>query len=277
MKDFTVFSFVVLAIFSSSCKNSDQTTLSNRGHIVLNDSSTIVTETDSQYLRDEFADLVVKPKVADVPAAKEVTNTQTPTSVPVASPVSNVEINQSGFTIDYGSFKALLTGITTKEYKKQDPAKEYGVSYQVIGGDLTKSQLVFSGVKTISISQRYQSNLDLKNNSETLDLKSMGTHTSDWADVKVQKKGNQFVADLSVLQSLDFKQISNANLKNAVEKELRAKRANTQTVKQWLDLISKVRTAKDKPCNINLNNVQWRVTGTDNQGKAINKLIRIDV
>lgn len=242
--------------------------------IVFNDSSTIVTEKDSQYLKDEFTELEVKAPPAEVTVPTQ--NKVNKDSVAASAPNNNAIMNQSGLMIDYGTFKILLPGINIKEYKKQDPANSHGVSYQVIGGNLSKSQLVISGVKNMHISQRYQSNLTLEDNSQTLNLKNMGRFISDWEDLKVQQKGNQFVANLGNLNTLDFKQFSNSTLKNAVQKELHSKRANSQIVKDWMKAISSVHSAKDDPCEVKLDNVQWKLTGTDNQGKTINKLIRID-
>jgi len=272
LKYFSCFTLVICAFLFASC--SDLEPQKDHRPIVFNDSATIVTETDSQYLKDSVMDM--EAKALPLETSKE---TPEPIKAQVPVPENKVvtaEKQENGFVIDFGNFKAVITNLETREFKKQNPVNDLGVSYKVTSGDLTKSNLIISGVKNITVRQRYQSNLGLNANNQQLNLNNLGTYTSDWVNLNASHKNNQFIFDLKSLVSLTFKQISNATLKNAVQKELRNKRSNNKIVQEWLNSINKVKSANDKPCEIILNNVQWQLNGTDNNGKSFTKLIRID-
>jgi hypothetical protein len=258
-----------------SCKNEK----AGQGHgpIVLGDSATIVTEKDSGHLRDMVMDMearqtiaVPEPKVA--PPKEEVVE-----KAPARSPVTpEADNNAKGFILDFGTVQMKITGIKTTEYQKQDPVKDAGLSYACTEGDIAGSDLIMSGMKNVKIEQRYQTQLHLKSSLGEISLRNLGLATSDWKEIKGRQSGATIRFDLSSLKKPEFNKISNRALKNALEKELRRQRAGRSTEQKWLSEIRRTRSAKDKPCEIILHDVQWRISGTDSKGRNFHKTIRLD-
>lgn len=248
----------------------------------MGDSTLIVTETDSVYLQNMVLDIQgnslgnLSSTIKNEGATTLLNVEESPTASKESEASNKAITKSSDFEIDYGTFKVVIQNVEAKEFKKQNPSADPGVSYMITKGNLNQSQLIISGVQSLQIEQRYQSNLELVDGSQTLSLKSLGTFTSNWEKIQPTKKGEQFVLSLNGLANLSFSNINNASLKNGVQKQLKANRANTQTVQEWNKKIARVKSFKDAPCKVVLNNVQWRMTGKDSKGNNFTKLIRID-
>lgn len=248
----------------------------NHGPIVLGDSTTIITETDSQYLRDMVMDIQpTAPSRQEEPApAKDTAAKRQPVKDTLAAVKQEAAV--PGFTIDFGDASVVLAGLDAAQPKRQDPKRESDLSYSLRSGEPGKGKLVFYNAKNVTVKQRYQSRLLLKSALGTVDLRDLGLYTSGWNTVPVAAKGNTQSVDLNALLRPSFSQVNNNKVKNAADRELRKRRAGSKTIQSWLKEIRSIRGANDKPCEIELDNVQWQISGTDAKGKPFRKNIRID-
>jgi hypothetical protein len=257
----------------SSCGNSPDT--QNREPIKLGDSSTIITEKDSQYLKDDVMDLVptqrlnIDTTVAAPKKDKEVTIRDT-----AVAPAK--EQTAAGYTINFGDAKIVMAGLQAKDARKQNAEREDGLTYSLRSGNIASSKLYIYGVKNATIKQRYQSRLMLKSNLGSVDLRDLGLYTSGWNTVPASQSGTTATINLSSLNNIGYTQVNNNKIKNATDRELRKRRTNSRTIQNWMKEIKRVRNADDEPCDIILDNVQWQISGTDAKGKAFHKTIRID-
>lgn len=248
----------------------------NHGPILLGDSATIITETDSQYLRDMVMDIQpTAPSRQEEPApAKDTASKRQPVKDTVTTVKQEAAV--PGFTIDFGDASVVLAGLDAAQPKRQDPKRESDLSYSLRSGEPGKGKLVFYNAKNVTVKQRYQSRLLLKSALGTVDLRDLGIYTSGWSTIPVSAKGNTQSADLNALLRPSFSQVNNNKVKNAADRELRKRRAGSKTIQGWLKEIRGIRGANDKPCEIELDNVQWQISGIDAKGKPFRKNIRID-
>lgn len=247
-----------------------------RGPIVLGDSATIVTEKDSQYLRDMVMD--IQPAYDNNPEPQKPVK-DTVKKQPVRDTVTTTTKQEAvapGLAVEFGGTKMVLAGLDASQPRKQNADKENELSFSLRSGEPGKGKLVFYNAKNVTVKQRYQSRLLLKSPLGTVDLRDLGLYTSGWNTVAVSNKGNTQSFDLNALLHPAFSQVNNAKVKNAADRELRKRRAGSKAIQGWMKEIKGIRNANDKPCDIELDNIQWQVSGTDAQGKPFRKTIRID-
>ena len=273
------FSPLVFLLTAAACGNVTQQTSAKRGAIVLGDTSTIVTETDTTYLSDLVSDITPKEFVQSAVAKPEEKAPEPEEKPATTEKTTAAETSTAaGFTIDFGQgVKVVMTGITTKEFQQQDPEKDAGVSYAVATGDFLNSNMHISGLQEVKIRQRYQSYLVLNSGKEELSLQNMGGYLSDWQDMTLKNSAGEAVLDMSGLAHLKFKSFSNGTLENAVRRAARSARMTRSDLNDWLQKIRKTRSANDAPCLLKLDNVQWQISGKTSQGRSFFKTIRMDI
>jgi len=260
-----------LALFLGSCGSNNGSR--NRGPIVLGDSSTIITETDSQYLKDDVPDIAPRrAQPADTPHQAP----QKAAPAKDSTPVARQEPEAAGQGIDFGGAKVVLAGLKLKEPRRQNPVQESGLTYSLQSGRLGASKLIVYGGRNVTVKQRYQSRLVLKSSLGTVDLRELGLYTSGWANLSAGRSGDAQSFALTGLNNVGFAQVNNNKIKNAADRELRKRRTNSRTIQSWMKEIRRTRSANDEPCEIQLDNVQWQISGTDEKGKSFHKTIRID-
>jgi hypothetical protein len=247
--------------------------------IVLGDASTIVTETDSQYLQDFVAD--VKPaKQAEEPI-KDTAATQPPadTAQPAEpQPQAQTEPQEvptgKGLTAAFKGLTVFIPNIETKTYNKQNLEKLNGASYELTGGKLNGNQLKITKGTVTKISQRHQTIVVAKNELGTLTLESLN-NLSEWEPIK--GSGTTYnIKDLSA-RNLDHANPSAAGIRNAVSKAVKNARLSRNAQNKWIKSLSKVKSVKQKPLTVVLRSVMWKIDGKDASGKAFQKQIRIDI
>lgn len=258
-----------MPIILSSC--SENSGNSNKGPIKLGDSATIITETDSQYLRDDVIDLEPKPEAEEIPEQKvQAPVKDTAVAVQAAAPKTD------GYTVDFGEAKMVLAGLDARDARRQNAEKDNGLTYAVKSGKLESGKVVFYGVKNVTVKQRYQSKLVLKSELGSVDLRDLGLYTSGWSPLPASAASGTQSFSLASLNRIDYTNVNNNKIKNAADRELRKRRAGSKTIQSWMKEIRGIRSADDKPCDIILDNVQWQVSGTDAKGRPFQKNIRID-
>ena len=263
-------------LLAASCGDSSDRL--NKGPIVLGDSASIVTEKDSQYLKDEVMDIEPR-RIREVDTAVPVPQAKETTTLPAkdtAVAVKQHQPEEAGQSIDFGGAKVVLAGLKLKEPRRQNTVQEDGLSYTLNSGNLGASKLVVYGAKNITIKQRYQSKLVLKSSLGTVDLRDLGLYTSGWNNVSGSNAGSTQSFALNGLNHIAYAQVNNNKIKNAADHELRKRRTNSRTIQSWMKEIKRVRSGNDKPCEIILDNVQWQISGTDEKGKPFRKTIRVD-
>jgi hypothetical protein len=263
--------FIIFIGGISAC--GDQPSGNKKGAIVLGDSSTIVTEKDARYLQDLVLDIEPAMPAPEQEAAPQKPEVPAPATVSVPQ---KTEPPATGFTIDFGNVKAVITGITTREFQKQNPEKDAGVSYARSTGNLAQSTLVLYGLKDVKVKQRYQTSLYVESDLGKLVLDNLGSYISDWVEISGKTSGKTVELDLKALQHPKFKSFSNAALKNALSRAAKKQNLKRAILNKWLAAVKRTRDAGDPPCKVELQNVQWQISGVDAKGKRIFKTVRID-
>jgi hypothetical protein len=249
-----------------SCKGERST--KSRGPIVLGDSSTIVTETNTALLQDQVTDL--KPALDNEEDTTATVRDTAQAKRPTAAAAAPVQAAPAGGLV--ASFREVtlnISGITTRSYGKQDLQKARGATYELTSGNLNGAQLRISGGQVTKVSQRYQSMLILKDGNDKLVLESLPRYTSDWE--VIDGSGVYNISGLNG-KDLEYKMPSANALRNAVQQAARRAHLNRQDTREWLDAVRNLRSPNQAPAAVILRSVMWRV-----EGKGFNKELRVDV
>lgn len=281
--------YIVLIVVSIGLLQGCGSDNPNRGKpIVLGDQSTIVTETDSQYLQDFVADIKPAQPVVQQEAPKEDTIAKQVAAekeaVPQQEQPKKEELKEeskeasvpkgNGLNIAFKEVSLLIPNINTRSYKQQDTKKANGVSYELVSGNLNGNQIKTGGSKVTKVSQRYQTVIAVKNDMGTLVLESLN-RTTDWQTLK----GGNNVYTISGLDTkhLQYLKATPAAIRNAVSRAARNKRMSRANEQKWVKSVSRVRDANDKPLVIILRSVMWKIEGKGADGKPYQKQLRIDI
>ena len=258
------------ALFLTSCDNLARR--QSRGPIALGDASTIVTETDSQYLQDMVPD-----PAFDAPA----TAAAAPDSMPVAvsappldtasNTTSNVQrptSNEPGLTADFGDVQVILPGVSAREASrsvKGSKAAAYTLSGTGFGG---KTIAVRGGtVKRIQQRTGYSAVVDMAGKPAL--LSDLGTQYTGWQTL--QGKGGDYALASAAAPSFNA---SASTIKTAVQKAARRQRLDRKAEQK---LLQSVRGMTSAPLSLVPRAFTWKIDGTDAGGKAFSKEVRIDV
>lgn len=247
---------------------------------MLGDPATIVTETDSQHLKDMVTDL--SPVIPE-PAPTTETPTQNTdttkkqeviTTAPVEKPTEAAAPQGKGLTVAFEPVTVFIPNIETKTYRNQDPKKGSGASYQLIDGNLNNNQLKISEGNVTKVSQRYQTVVILKNSLGTLQLDAL-SNTTEWKELK----GNKNTYTISGLDArkLEYADADASDIRKAVERALRAHRIAKRKHAEWLNSVRHTRDANQAPLKVVLRSVIWKIEGKDAKGKVYQKQLRIDL
>jgi len=252
----------------------------NHGPIVLGDSSTIVTEPDSQYRSDFVTDLTpAEPK----PQPEEVKKDTTPASAqPAAQSTAQAaptapaaqQATGSGLTIAFKEVTIFLPGIQAKGARNQNLQNANGATYQLTSGTLDGNQVKITAGKITKISMRYMSSIVARNNLGTLQLNALDA-SSPWQPMK---GGNNIYS----ITGLDAKHIlpikaSAGDIHNAVAKAVKQGRMNRRRQVEWENSLRNVRSVTQRPLSVYLHSVMWKIEGKDAGGKPFQKQVRIDI
>lgn len=274
MKD-TIFtrsvSLLILTLLLTSSCNRDRK--QSNGPIVLGDSTTMVTETDPQYLTDYVDDIQLrtinydstKPIKENIPAAPA-DSIQQKSSTPEAG--KGLEVAFKGVTV-------FIPGIEARSLREQNLENASGASYQLTSGKLNGKELHISGGATVTeVSQRYMTIVLARTDLGTLQLDRLDNLTN-W---KALSGGNN-VYTVSGLEanSLEYDKATPAQIRDAVERAARNKRFSRANIRRWTHEVRNVRSVAQSPLRVVLRSVMWKIDGQDANGKPFHKQIRIDI
>jgi hypothetical protein len=258
-------------LLATSCNEGGKN--NSGGPIVLGDPATIVTETDSAYLQDMVVDY--QPLAAVTPAADTAqpapavdtpkVAAQEPAAEPEEQPAKQEPVAEKGTNIQLGGASILIPDITLKGR---------GTSYQLKQGSLNGKQIKVTEGTVQKISQRYQTVVVVKNNLGTLVLDNLST-TTGWKELKGGGKAYT-IAGLED-RNLAAPKATPASIKSAVSRAARKSRANRRNEQKWLASVKKARSTNQKPLDVKLRSVMWKIDGKDAKGKAFSKQVRVDL
>jgi len=273
--------FLCGAVLLFSCKNNPT---KGHGPIVLGDSSTIVTETDSQKLRDFVTDLqptATTTTTRDTPAAKpqqdtvQKTAAVAPTPVPTVTPQpQHTQATPKGITAAFTDLSVTIPNTTAKGGSNQNLQRANGATYQLASGTLNGNTLNITGNVT-KVSQRYQTMVVLKDDDMgTLQLDELAS-TTDWTPLK----GRGSVYNITGLDAnhLNYDKASNREIRDAVTKACRKHRMSRKKEQDWVDDVRSVRAVNQKPLTLTVRSVMWKIDGKDAKGRNFSKQVRIDL
>lgn len=263
MRNLFFISTLSASLLLLSCSEKDT---KNHGPIVLGDSATIVTETEDKYLQDMVPDLrMVAPPAPSRTDTPKYEAPQPTAATPTAA--------QAGFTIDFGDMVFQLASINPQQDGKGFAGKS-SAALSAPAANFQPSTLSLREGSLTRVQQRIQTGVIMKESNPVLILSDLGTVSSNWETLKTN--GNS--VDIQALANPAFdKKLTNAAIKNAVQKAARGARLSTKEQQELVNKVSKVNAANEAPLAIVLKNVVWRVEGKDAKGKPFSREIRIDV
>ncbi|XZF12597.1 hypothetical protein ACTHGU_12480 [Chitinophagaceae bacterium MMS25-I14] len=250
----------------------------SHGPIVLGDSSSIVTETDSKYLQDYVTDIqpAVSEGAAEKQPAKDTAVTQPP-AAPAEKPkqqepvVAKAAPKGNGLNIEFKEVSVFIPGITTRQGSGRHNGNS--AAFGLTGGELNGSQLQISGATVQKITQRYQTSVILKSDLGTFALDALN-YSSQWQPVK--GSGTNFY-----ITGLDERKLEHTNananaIRSAVQRAGRSKRLSRRKEQELMNSIRNVRSVTQDPLSVVLRTVIWQIEGKGSNGKSFKKEIRID-
>lgn len=269
---------VILAIVVSLTACGDNAQQSKAPPIKMGDPSTIITETDTQYLADVVPDLnfttdrpvtIASTKPDSIIQQAATDSTQLATTTTEEAPV----ITGKGLKVPFPQVTFFIPGIETKTYKEPNLETDYGASYELTEGSLFNNKITITAAEINEVYMRYQTIIVARNKIGTLPLESLRKLT-DWK--KQKGSNNVYEIDLNP-NKLEGIVVSNKAIRNAVTRDARARNWTRNGIRQWQNALSKVRNTKQKPMHTELRSVMWKVTGKDANGRPFTRQLRIDV
>lgn len=273
MKNYKYIGFALI-ILGSSCTGNN--TANENAPIVLGDSSTIVTETDTAYLKSMFMPQAnvstttnpVETNVSDtvksdsLTIAKKDTLISKPKDTVVASKVAD------GLHIDFGENVFVFEKV---EVVGKNNVKGNSASYTLKPGTELNNALIKSlKGKIVQITQQYETELYFIKEGLSLPLSQIKTYSSSWENL-----GKDFKIQLNE-KKLQYTQASSAQLKKAADAAIKSARIKKSIEKKLLTQTSKL-VAGQKEIQPKLKTVKWKIKATDDRNKQVSYNVRIDI
>ncbi len=260
-------------IWLLSCKDASR---KNHGPIQLGDPATIVTEKDPQKLQDMVTDLnPVIPSTVHVdtpkPVAKVPVDSQKKTVAP--APVAATPVPQgAGLKAEFKETTLFIAGINAKQAGKANLQNQNGAVYTWVSGNIPGNVLHTTGNVT-KAAQRYQTIVVLKSKSGDLPLEDL-SETTPWQLLK-GGAGKYPLTGLTT-NELAVPDADASDIKNAIAKSCRKRRYSHKKMQEWLAVAANARKANQRPLEVNLRSVMWKIDGKDASGRMFSKQVRID-
>jgi hypothetical protein len=271
-KRFTLIGLIAATLLYSCNDGSKK----NHGPIVLGDSTTIVTETDPEKLRDLVADL--KPEIPSNTEKKD-TVAATPakpadTTKPVKTAAAPAALpSVPGLKADFAEVSVLIPGLSAKISGRGNLQHANGAVYTLENGNINGNTIRVTGNIT-KVSQRYQTVVMLRNNQGNILIDPLAT-TTDWEPLK--GGNNQYRITGLDAGSLEYSEANGNAIRNAVTRAAQRRRMSRRKVQEMVNSVRNVRAANQKPLSVELRSVMWKIDGKDAKGRNFSKQIRIDI
>ena len=241
--------------------------------IVMGDPSTIVTEVDSQYLKNFTEDISpVNKKPSEGAITKMMVQVDSADASKKINEENTTATSINGFTIHFEECEVVFDGLAAHALNNnQDERTLNSVSYVKDGGEIFNLNLEIKGLSDIRVEERIGTKLIVTNDSDSYLLNDLHKFTSPW--YPLAGKVNRFVSVSS--NSMQFHAFDKGKLRNAFDRELRKKKIVNSEINTILKKIDNVASYSDEPCKIVIATVQWRIFGMKD-GKKVQKLIQFD-
>lgn len=254
----------VLGLFTS-CEEQGK---GGNGPIVLGDSAYIVTETDSTYLQDMVLDYQpVAKKELQAPETPKVIDTPLQQQEPAKEEetVKEEEPKGKGLNIELRDFTLFIPNVA---------ARGSNGTYMLTKGNLSNNKLQITNGTVEEVEQRYQTVVVAESSLGKLVLDNLSTLAS-WKPLK----GNGKTYTISGIsdRELAAPKFSSFTLRRAIQSAARKQRLSKAQTQKWLNSVSNVRRANQKPLSVELRSVMWKIDGKDAKGKPFNRQVRIDL
>lgn len=266
---FTVLPFL---LFTSACSYTGNQTAN--APIVMGDSATIVTETDSQYLRSAFADYDVSNPVETTPVPENPKIDSPAATLPKNDTPTTVAKKQAGkgLTTDFGDIEVFIENLRVRN-EDANAKGSRSMAYSSDGSAFRPKNLVVNGgdANGASLKQKTDFEVVLNTGKELLPLPSLGKQSTGWQSVS----GKNSTFSLSESQVPTFK-ITNASIKNAAQQAARKARMSSKEQTALLNRLGRVKTVDGDLLQAKPVATMWQVTAKDAKGKTVTKEIRVD-
>ena len=257
------FCFGIL-LFSVACK---QQAAKNSLPITMQNAATIVTETDSNFLKNIVEDI-------------------SPTKIKYSKQTAAASLQK----IDLEKKQDSLTNKTITDNTTKGTLVELGEGAEVmIAADATiekigskfiiktsasadNLQLKISGMEAASIQQRVFTNLAITLADSTYLLSELPVSTGDW--ITLPNNNNLFIS--SDKNAYAYRMITHEKIVLATDRALRKAGKNKKEIETSLNIIAKTNSANDAPCKILFNSCQWKIKGIV-AGKSFEKVIQLEL
>lgn len=246
----------------SACNEKEKD--SSGKYILLGDPNTIVTETDSQYLKNNFDDLSIKTNTTTIPVdtapkqdsnlvsnitetkSDSVSKTETTSN---SIPTQTVQNSISGYEIKLSNSTLVLNDMSDKQVRKSS-----NISYVVNPKNYPKTVSSKSGEGTIKY--RTVAVVYFVKDGQRIRLSSLGENRSDWSSVSSKNSVFQ-MPNLNLNPS--FKKVSSAEIQKAVQNGITALKISQKEKNKLASDLKKITSLQHSSIQIVLEKVEWDI------------------
>lgn len=279
MKKINIIFCLALTVFIYACDNPSSTT--QYTPIVLGDSSTIVTETDTNYLSNVIDDIdqvtpanvVAKVDSPSVTKAREtVTKIDTVVKENKQENKSVAGLNTNGVAILVGNETYIVVeGVNTTSSKQIDGQKQSEIVLALKNSKYNSAEVKVHNGKLNKAEYRYSSIPYVSVSNKTVGLTSLGSFRSSWKNIS--SKGGSVAAP--TIKQIDYKSVSGNQLKTAVSSALQSRNYKPKAIDAITKKIGKNAKVTQAPFSLSINGFDMKIVGTDAKGKSFEKIIKL--
>lgn len=251
--------------------------------IVLGDSTTIVTETDSNYLKNTVGDIETAPvnklidssknneAKNDAPTMKDSVVTSTTVKEEPAL-VTTKAPKTTGVAIHVGNETyVLVEGIQGGGNRVQDGQKNSAFSFNTNNGKFASAQIKIHNGKWTKAQYRYTVLPQFSYNNKFIDLQGLEAQSSNWD--ALNSKGNAI--NIPTIKNINYKKVSSSQLKQSVTTTLQNRKYKKSAIDAAVKQISNRSTITSAPFSLDITAFEVRVQGVDAKGKSFDKTIKL--
>lgn len=260
---------VFLLLFLISCEEKIQ----NPKPIPMGDPNSIITETDTQYLKNFTNDISpTRKKSSESQIASMMVQVDSLKSTQKLEDETSNSAPINGFNINFNECSVVFNNLYAHALNNtQDERKSNSVSYLKDGGELLEMKLQITGLDEIKVEERLTLQLAVEKEGERYILYDLGKYITEWYNLA--GKDRTFISVGN--NSLEFNEVNQQKIKNALVRELSKKKKNKESTALWMKAIENTKIYADAPCKILISSAQWRITGKS-KNKRVQKLIQFD-
>jgi hypothetical protein len=248
-------------------------TKKEKKEIKLGDTSEIVTEIDSNFLGNHTEDISpTNKRSSESQIAKMMVQVDSLNTSKKLEDKSLDVSNVNGLSISFKECEIIFDNIFAhKTIPSQEASTSNELSYKRDGGELLDQLIQVNGIENAQVAERITTMLAIEKESEKYILEDLGKYTTQWFNLA--GKDLKFVSLGS--NSLQFREVNQSKIKNALDRELRKKNKSAAQIKNWMKEIANTKSHTDVPCKLLISSIQWRIKG-DKNGKKVQKTITIE-